>query len=85
MKEHRMLVTVAILGWLSCGVIAAGFDNAYFQRKWPICNGREDLGKALIVIPLGTMALVVTFFITGMGKYGWSLSATANEGCHGRQ
>lgn len=75
-------VIFLLLIWISYGIIGAGFDNAYFQRKWSRqCDGRSDLGKALIVIPLGPINLIVSYLLTGFGEYGWSLKLIANPAC----
>lgn len=62
--------------WLVYGVLAAGFGFAYFQGKYPV--GRDDraenLGFWLLVgLVFGPIALLVSFFGTGFGKYGWKL------------
>lgn len=68
--------------WLALGLIGAGFDNAYFQRKWSNqCNGQRDHLQSMIVVPFGPINLFVSFLLSGYGKYGWSLAIHANPKC----
>lgn len=63
--------------WLLCAVGAAGFWVAYMQASFPLSAGeqyREDLGSGLCTgLVGGPIALVVTFLLSGLGQYGWSL------------
>lgn len=73
-----------IVAWLACGVIGAGFNNAYFQRKWPDqCNGRQDLAHSFIGIVFGP-ANLFNYLVSGFGEYGWSLSNHANPECENK-
>jgi hypothetical protein len=75
-----MKIYTALL-WFACGLASAGLDNAYFQRKWCYPHeGRQDLGRSLILVPGGPISLAIEFFLNGMGEYGWSLSANAQTG-----
>lgn len=73
---------LVIIVWLMLGLGGAGFDNAYFQRKWPDqCDGRKDLGRAFVMVPFGPLNLVMSYLLTGFGEYGWSLQFVANSKC----
>lgn len=77
---------IIAIAWLCCGLIGAGFDNAYFQRKWPEqCNGRQDLGKSMIGIIGGPVYLMMAYLHSGFGEYGWSLNSAANPRCEYRK
>lgn len=76
------MIKYIIIGWLACGVIGAGFSNAFFQRKYSNqCHGREELGHSLVMSIGGPINLFVVFLVTGFGEYGWSLSFDANPKC----
>lgn len=69
--------------WIACGIGGAGFDNAYFQRKYSTqCNGRMDHSKAIMSVIGGPLNLFVAFLYTGYGYYGWSLAINANPKCN---
>jgi hypothetical protein len=76
----RYPLAVAVI-WIALGVVGAGFDNAYFQRRYSdICHGRQDLGNASIGVVFGPLNLL-KFPLSGFGEYGWSLSPAANPKC----
>lgn len=76
------MIKYIIIGWLLCGLLGAGFNNAYYQRKYSnLCQGREDLGHSLMMSIGGPINLFVVFLITGFGEYGWSLNITTNPRC----
>lgn len=61
--------------WLVCGVAAAGFEYAYFQRAYPsiaLQQERVDWWYAMSSILFGPFALAITY-ATRSTKYGWSL------------
>lgn len=68
---------VVIAAWALCGIAAAGFEVAYFQGKYKLSaksEYREDLGHSLMFgLLFGPVALIVSFFAGGFGKYGWRL------------
>lgn len=74
-----MVLTVVIICiYLSSAVASAGFNLAYFSGLYPnISEYREDLGHAimwgLLVGALGPLGVLVTFLLSGLGKYGWTL------------
>lgn len=81
----KSTITLIVIAWLGCGIVGAGFDNAYFQRKYPEqCSGRRHLGQALLSAVGGPINLFVSFFYTGFGEYGWSLNPIANPRCENR-
>lgn len=80
MEPFKIALIVTI--WLSTGIIGVGFDNAYYQRKFSAsCNGREELGRAILSAYAGPIDLVTAFLLSGFGRYGWSLSSCVNPGC----
>lgn len=80
--NNRIAIVLWLALWVACGVVAAGFDNAYFQRKYPsLCNGRQDLGESMWLTIGGPLSLLTAFLNTGFGEYGWSLSPEANPRC----
>lgn len=64
-----------IFGWIVCGVIGAGFAFAYVQGQYPDLaaeNRAHDIGFALLCgLIFGPGWLVIAFFLSGFGKYGW--------------
>jgi len=73
---------IAVL-WISCGIIGAGFDNAYFQRRYSsICESRHDHAMAVTGgIVGGPLYGAIAFMFSGYGEYGWSLAVHANPKC----
>lgn len=56
-----IIATMATVGWMGCGFVAAGFNYAYFQRRFPDLadqNRRKDSGEALIAVLIGPIALL---------------------------
>lgn len=80
--EGMMKVIIVLSLWIVCGIINAGFTNAYFARKYDLCNGRSELsfsiGLGLISGPVG---LIVVPILSGFGEYGWSLYVLNNPSC----
>lgn len=79
-----MKIALAFLAcWVVSGMCAAGWTNAYFQRRFEICDplkGRLELSTNLgLGLLAGPIALVASAAFTGVGAYGWSLSRYA--GC----
>jgi len=72
-----------VVMWIFCGILGAGFQNAYFQLKFELCEGRRELGNALAMnVVIGPIGLFTSYLISGFGEYGWSLSTHANPNCH---
>ena len=62
--------------WLLFGILGAGWCFAYFQSMWPYTakeNFREDLGFAILFSILGPFFAIMSFLLSGFGKYGWRL------------
>ena len=70
-------ILIVIELWVLCGIAAAGFAFAFWQGKFELIaesNRREDLGYALMFgLTFGPLALLISFFAGGFGKYGWRL------------
>ncbi len=81
MTNRRAFITGLVLLWFVLGVSGAGFQNAYFQAKYPACHGREDLGHSLAMAIGGPLNLFVSFLFSGFGEYGWSLNPQDNPDC----
>lgn len=65
---------IFLVAWFACGLVSVGLTNAYFGRKFQsVAAPREDLGMAIFLGLFGPIALVVSFLMSGFGKYGWSL------------
>lgn len=64
-----------IILWIICGIIGAGFANPRFLSKYDTYqSARENLGVSLLIgLFGGPIALLILFFITGFGAYGWTL------------
>lgn len=64
-----------VVGWLACGVAAAGMTYAHGRAEYPhVTSRRELLGVALGFGLLGgPVALVVSVFMTGFCEHGWKL------------
>ena len=64
-------------GWMACGVGGAGFAFADFQSRDQLAatqTQRQDLGLALLAgIVLGPAWLLISFFLSWFGQYGWRL------------
>ena len=66
-----------IVGWLACGVGAAGLFFADFRASsTPTISARQDLGIALLLGIVGPISLVSGFLLTGFGEHGWRLWET---------
>lgn len=71
-----ILVTLLIicLLWITCGIIAAGWEFAYLQGEYPNIaemQYEEDRQWALTtVIPFGIIGLIVAIHSASY-KYGW--------------
>ena len=74
------MTTIAlVLGWVACGVLAAGGfvrDAQYMVDRPEFCQKyyRQDLGIALFLGFTGPLALVVSLFSTGFWEHGWGFS-----------
>lgn len=68
--------------WIACGLIAAGWDNAYFQRKYPTIREPEDWGRAIgMGVFAGPIVLIAGAIFFQFGShYGWSLRRDAVAG-----
>jgi cytochrome bd-type quinol oxidase subunit 1 len=65
---------ILVLVYVLCGIGGAGFFYADFHGRYPtVRNHRDDLAAALLFGFLGPVALVLGFFMSGFGRYGWSL------------
>ena len=64
---------VGVLCWIACGVVAAGWVYSKDRREYPNVNSkRSDLATALgWGLFGGPLSLIVAFFLTGFGEYGW--------------
>jgi hypothetical protein len=61
--------------WIACGIAAAGFYNAYFQRKYPELRSNSDFYLALACIPFGPCSFISA--LISLRGYGWSLKKDA--------
>lgn len=73
-----VLIFLAILVvWVVCGLIAAGWSLAHFQRKFPSLAEQsypKDLRISLAYgLSLGPVAMVLMYFLTDRAHYGWML------------
>ena len=62
--------------WLLFGILGAGWCFAYFQgRFYSIAQEewREDMGLAILFSILGPVFAIMSFLLSGFGKYGWRL------------
>lgn len=79
MKNPLVLIVV---GWVLCGIIAAGGTNANFRAEFQDLyesphHAREGLGFSLLWgIVGGPISLVVSFAMTGGYAGGWTLDGT---------
>jgi hypothetical protein len=76
------LQVLAAIAWLIAGLVSAGFTVAFAQYEWPRSLAekqyRQDLGFALFFgFAFGPIALVISFFMSGLGEHGWSLKRRA--------
>lgn len=82
LKGNKLKITAIITFWLICAVASAGFSNAYFARKYDLCQARSDLGFAIgYSLVGGPVALFVTLMFGGFGEYGWSLMPLQSPRC----
>lgn len=70
-------LVVGVIAWIVCGLIAAGWQFAYWQGKYAVCAAErysEDLRFSLsICLAFGPIALVMEWFQSEHGQYGWRL------------
>lgn len=64
-----LLLIVAVVVWIGCGVLAYGLNLAYFQGKYPNVRESEDRKFALTVALFGPIGLFVCLVMGGT-KYG---------------
>ena len=68
-----MTTILVIVGWVACGILAAGFLFPDFQVEYS-CSQREALGLSLLLgLIWGPVMLLIAFFATGFGRHGWRL------------
>jgi len=68
------IITCAII-WFACGFIAAGYEFAYWQRRYPMLSRyttKTDASHAWIDVILGCAALFVVV-ARGHNNHGWKL------------
>lgn len=61
--------------WLACGVAAAGFIYAYFQRAWPSIADEfraSDIRMAWFALLTGPVSLIVVYQLKEY-THGWLL------------
>jgi hypothetical protein len=72
-----MIIAAAILGWLACGVFAAGAMFAYIQDEYPLCaeemRGQDQIFAWAIGLVGGPFAGGTAIFMSGFLKHGWRL------------
>lgn len=70
----EIIIILAILDWLLCGVIAFGFYFAYFQNKYPEIAEETRAGdyeNGIMLSLCGPMSLIAT--LIECRGYGWKL------------
>ena len=73
-----LLLMLAVVFWISTGIAAAGFHNAFFQRNWPSISKDSDVYSGLAVgIFGGPITLFVVYCTCDMCKLVWSLKKNA--------
>lgn len=70
-----MMIILMIIGWIVCGIFAAGGLFATMQGDFSSDEStREDLGVALLIgLAFGPVALVLSIFLSGFYEHGWRL------------
>lgn len=72
-----MMTVLFVVGWIACGIAAAGTLFAMFQGQFPSIAKemkRQNLGAALLLgLACGPISLVVSIFASGFWEYGWWL------------
>ena len=69
-----------ILGWIVCGLVAAGWSNADFRHRYPEFHDRAAVGSELLWgLAGGPIAVVVAFFVTGFAEHGWNLKGKVDD------
>lgn len=83
MAEILLLVSA----WVFCGLLAAGFGNAFYLAEFPRQSSRErrqdwafNVGFGLAA---GPIALIVVLISTGLGGDGWTLRQHLPKVPHG--
>jgi hypothetical protein len=79
MRKSNKMTIGFFLFWFSCGLLGAGFMNAYFKNKFPILDSplerRQNLGIACVLgLAAGPVMLLVSIPLSGFAYYGWDLS-----------
>lgn len=84
---NNVEVSLFALLWIACGIGGAGFSFSYWQSMFP--EGapnrvRGDLGFSLLMgIWLGPVFLVIAYFLSGFGEFGWRLRHKRDSAsCH---
>ena len=76
-----LYVLIGITLWLSFGYLAAGFNFAYSQGKWPMRAGadfKQDRAEAIGPIFFGFFYLLVTI-AGGFWAFGWKNPFTKEQ------
>lgn len=79
--NHRLLVVLTAVAWMLCGVIGAGYMDAYWRDRYPMLihhDGRRDLIRELAVgLAFGPINLLAAWgFLAKRGYHGWTLSGS---------
>lgn len=67
-----IIILLFVWGWVSCGILSAGYCYQYFQKEWPSLaeeNRERDKRRAYLDIFFGYASLLTTFFMH-QDKYG---------------
>jgi hypothetical protein len=62
------------VAWYAAGLVGAGWVFSMAQSKFPELaesDRRQDAGYACLFAFGGPVTLVVSFFVSGFGQYGW--------------
>lgn len=68
-----LILVIGLVIWIVCGVLAYGFDLAYFQRHWPNLAKKDYLQDRLKAIPTGLLGPfgLALCLVEGFCKYGF--------------
>lgn len=64
------MITIILSLWILCGVLAYGISFAYWQRKCPASEWREDSAFSFLYACFGPIGLSVAFVASGYAQYG---------------
>lgn len=76
----KFILPTAMLTWLMCGLIGAGFYNAGLIQIDPYCksstrsDSRMDRAFSVVMIVAGPAFLIAGLIISDLGSTGWTLS-----------